>query len=46
MVDYDEVGTEDVMDIIVKDSVIWKILVIIALISLLIEILILRFWKS
>jgi len=46
MVDYDELGTEDVMDIIVKDSVIWKILVIIALISLLIEILILRFWKS
>ena len=37
--------SDDMMGMIVKDSAIWKIFIIIALISLLIEILILRFWK-
>ncbi len=45
MVDYEDVKSGDVMKNIVQDSSIWKIFVIIALISLLIEILILRFWK-
>ena len=38
-------ASDDVLEIIVKDVAVWKIFVVIALISLLIEILILRFWK-
>ena len=37
--------SDDVMEMIVKDHAIWRIFVVIALVSLLIEILILRFWK-
>ena len=37
--------SDDVMEMIVEDFAIWKIFIIIALVSLLIEILILRFWK-
>lgn len=45
MIDYEDIKLNGVMDVVVKESVIWKIFIIIALISLLIEILILRFWK-
>ena len=45
MIDYEDVKTNNVAEVIAKESVIWKIFIIIALISLLIEILILRFWK-
>ena len=45
MVDDDEMNSDDMMAVIVKGSSIWKIFVIVALIALLIEILILRFWK-
>jgi hypothetical protein len=38
-------ASDDMLEIIVKDAAVWKIFVVIALISLLIEILILRFWK-
>ena len=38
-------ASEDVMKIIVKDIAVWKIFVVIALLALLIETLILRFWK-
>ena len=37
--------SDDVVENIVNQSSLWKIFVIIALIALLIEILILRFWK-
>lgn len=46
MLDYDKMKSENMMETIVKDTSVWKIFVIIALISLLIEILILRFWKN
>ena len=47
MIDQTEINkaSDDMMEIIVKDAAVWKIFVVIALISLLIEILILRFWK-
>lgn len=45
MIDYDEINSDNMMETIVRDSSIWKVFIIIALISLLIEILILRFWK-
>lgn len=45
MIDAEDINSENMMEMIVKDSSIWKIFIIIALISLLIEILILRFWK-
>ena len=45
MIDYEDIKSDNVLEVIVKESVIWKIFIIIALISLLIEILILRFWK-
>ncbi len=45
MLDYEDVKSEIVIKNIVRDSMIWKTFIIIALISLLIEILILRFWK-
>ena len=38
-------ASDDVLEIVVKDVAVWKIFVVIALILLLIEILILRFWK-
>ena len=41
----DELHSNDVMGMMVRRSVLWKSLIIISLISLLIEILILRFWK-
>lgn len=44
-IDYEDVKSDDIVEVIVRDSVIWKIFVIIALIALLIEILILRFWE-
>ena len=43
--DYDEIRSDNMTEAIVKDSMLWKIFIVIALISLLIEILILRFWK-
>ena len=45
MIDYDEINSDNMMETIVRDSSIWKVFIIIALVSLLIEILILRFWK-
>ena len=47
MIDQTEINnaSDDMLEIIVKDAAVWKIFVVIALISLLIEILILRFWK-
>ena len=45
MIDYDDIESDNMMETIVRDSSIWKVFIIIALISLLIEILILRFWK-
>jgi hypothetical protein len=47
MIDQTEINnaSDDMLEIIVKDVAFWKIFVVIALISLLIEILILRFWK-
>lgn len=44
-IDYEDVKSGDIVEVLVRDSVIWKIFVIIALIALLIEILILRFWE-
>lgn len=44
-IDYEDVKSGDIVEVVVRDSVIWKIFVIIALIALLIEILILRFWE-
>ena len=41
----DEIRSNDVMEAMVRRSMLWKWFIIIALISLLIEILILRFWK-
>ena len=35
----------DALEVIVNDDAIWKVFIVIALIALLIEILILRFWK-
>ncbi len=45
MMDYEDMKSDDVVEVIVRESVIWRFFVIVALISLLIEILILRFWK-
>ena len=45
MIDYEDVKLNNMVEVIAKESAIWKIFIIIALISLLIEILILRFWK-
>lgn len=45
MIDDDEMNSDDMMAVIVKDTAVWKIFVIVALIALLVEILILRFWK-
>ncbi len=45
MIDYEEMNNDDVIEIVVNQSSLWKIFVVIALMALLIEILILRFWK-
>jgi hypothetical protein len=45
-IDYDEINSENMMEVVVRDTALWKIFVIISLILLLIEILVLRFWKS
>lgn len=45
MIDDDEMNSDDMMAVIVKDTAVWKIFVIVALIALLMEILTLRFWK-
>lgn len=44
-IDYEDLASNDVMEIIIKDSMIWRIFVVIALMALLVETLILRFWK-
>ena len=41
----DEIHSNDMMEMMVRRSMLWKSFVILALISLLIEILVLRFWK-
>ena len=41
----DEIHSDDVMEMMVRRSMMWKSFIILALISLLIEILVLRFWK-
>ncbi len=40
-----DLASIDMLETIVKDTAVWKIFIIIAMISLLIEILVLRFWK-
>ena len=45
-VDYDEINSENMMEVVMRDSAMWKMFIITALILLLIEILVLRFWKS
>ena len=44
-VDNDDINSSDMIEVMVKDSSLWKIFVVIALMALLIEILVLRFWK-
>ena len=44
-VDNDDINSSDMIEVMVKDSSLWKIFVVIALMALLMEILILRFWK-
>lgn len=41
----DEIHSNDIMEMMVRRSMLWKSFIILALISLLIEILVLRFWK-
>lgn len=41
----DDIRSNDVMEMMVRRSMIWKSFIILALITLLIEILVLRFWK-
>lgn len=41
----DEIRSNDVMEMMVRRSMLWKSFILLSLISLLIEILILRFWK-
>ena len=41
----DEIHSNDVMEMMVRRSMMWKSFIILSLISLLIEILVLRFWK-
>ncbi len=41
----DEIHSNDVMEMMVRRSMMWKWFIILSLISLLIEILVLRFWK-
>ncbi len=44
-IDYDEINSENMMEVVVRDTALWKIFVIISLILLLIEILVLRIFK-
>ena len=44
-VDNDDINSSDMIEVMVKDSNLWKIFVVIALMALLIEISVLRFWK-
>ena len=44
-IDYEDVSNGDVVETIVNQSSLWKMFVVVALMALLIEILILRFWK-
>ena len=44
-IDYEELETGDVMEAVVGDNQLWKVFVVLALIFLLIEILVLRFFK-
>ena len=44
-VDNDDINSSDMIEVMVKDSSLWKIFVVIALMALLIEISVLRFWK-
>ena len=41
----DEIHSDDVMEVMVCRSMLWKLFILLSLISLLIEILVLRFWK-
>jgi hypothetical protein len=41
----DDIRSNDVMEMMVRLSMMWKSFIILALITLLIEILVLRFWK-
>ena len=41
----DEIHSDDVMEVMVRRSMLWKSFILLSLISLLIEILVLRFWK-
>ena len=41
----DEIHSDDVMEMMVRRSMMWKSFILLSLISLLIEILVLRFWK-
>ncbi len=41
----DEIHSNDVMEMMIRHSMIWKSFILLSLISLLIEILVLRFWK-
>ena len=41
----EEIHSDDVMEMMIRRSMMWKSFIILALISLLIEILVLRFWK-
>ena len=41
----DEIHSDDVMEIMIRRSMLWKSFILIALITMLIEILVLRFWK-
>lgn len=46
VMDYDEIHSGDLMKVIVRKSMLWKSFILLSLISLLIEILVLRFWKK
>ena len=41
----DEIHSDDVMEMMIRRSMMWKSFILLSLISLLIEILVLRFWK-
>ena len=41
----DEIHSDDVMEIMIRRSMLWKSFILLALITMLIEILVLRFWK-
>ena len=45
IIDAQGYASDDVLEIIVKDTAYWKVFIVIALMAMLIEILILRFWK-